>query len=1773
MKNHPFLLTFLCFFWSTASLFSQVQVVSSAGNTAATNYTTLSGAFAAVNNGTHQGVITISISSNITETTTAILNASGGSANYSSVSIIPSGGAPYLITGNLPVLIDLNGADNVTINGLNSGGNGLIFENTNTAATANATIRLRNDATLNIIENCTILGASTANSYGNSAGNINSTSATIHLATGASGGTGNDNNSFLNCNIGDASTGLPSFAFNSHCGSTTITNDDISINNCNFYNYFNATENSSAIVINKKANNFNITGNSFYQTASRTFNAPTKEHCAIVALSDNATDDIRNTVIENNFFGGSQPFAAGNKYTIAGTIQFRLLFLSVCDADATEVKGNTFSNLDINTSSTNSTQAFIQVVNGKCNITNGNVFGSTTANNSISVTLPQNLGSTPRFSIIHLWTNGAFMGESNIKDNTFAGISYFASGVVTNYNRVPQYAAIFTSKTSYPNLAIENNVIGSASVTNSIESNVSATYSAINLQGSTNSTATIIRNNSITNITNLNTDKAAGVICIIAGSATTTNKIDISNNNISKITNYGNFNSGVVTNDYYAYTIGISISGGCAATINNNQLSQFKTFGFSSNFSKKSMIGIQNSSTNTSNGSNITNNTIQDFESNSNYNAYLPEAPAAAGIVINSDAEGQQINGNTIHNLTVMSTLGNTIVTGITVTKTIVAPGVKIYKNTIYDLKNTTDNQSAAKINGINIHRGGNSSINAPVVFNNTVSLNNNNSNNEVIIMGIRDFSATSASFTNYYYNTVNLYGHTSAITSSFAFYREVSNNSATYTSTQIIKNNIFNNTRTNAATNFFGNYAIGSSGNGTDHPYFGVTSNKNAFFVKNSKNHIGLLNNTGYTFAAWSAAALNQDVDTKNDTIVFIDHIANNLRLKTNNCILDGAAEPIASITDDFDAVTRDGSLPDIGAFEFTSIPPTAAVTGDAGVCSASPTTINIAFTSVPNWSFSYTINGAVTNVNHYPNPSYSFSVSPTVNTTYTITNLKSGSCYVNSFSIPTATVFIKPNYTWFGFNSNWFDPVNWCPSVPVSTSDVIIPNGTSYYPIITSGNALARNINIANNASITVSNTGRFNLYGSITNAGVFDLVDGTLVTSSPISQTISGSHFKQRTLKNLEIANTFNTNPVLSLNATLNDTLKISANLSFGDINNKTFATNNNLTLLSTESITASVNDLTNDGRNTGNAIVGNVNVERHIATARKWQLISINTSGAAQTVQNAWMEKQTPGIVGATNYGTWVTDAASAGPGFDAVSYTPSVKWFNGTGYTGITNPTLFNIKNKPAYFVFVRGDRTAQASNVVANQTVLRTYGTLSQNNTTAITVPAGANAICTGNPYASAVDLTKLSYSTIQPINIAVWDPKLVGIYGLGAFQYLTSSGPGADFTVMPGGGSYGPNGTVTNVIESGQGFFIQGAASSRNFNFVERAKTSQQSMVYRQAPIRENKLTISLFLQGTTNEADVLADGTEVRFLPVETEVDASNEFRKLLNNNENISIKSTDRLLAIQNKLYPQSTDTITINLANVRLRKYVLKLDLKGIKQLGLSAFLLDGYTNVTTSLPLDAETNYNFEIINVAGSYANNRFKIVFTQKALPKFVRIDGINNKQQGVHEIKWICRDEQFANHYTLEKSSDSIHFTAIKQVEKYNNGLIENSYQTINNDSENNFTFYRVKLTLSNGEWLYSKTIKIAAINRTTDLIVLSNPVENNEIKLLMQNMEEGNYVASLFSVDGKQILNKTIPVQNKSDEVNIKVPTELAMGNYILTISKNSSIVKSINILIKK
>jgi len=155
-----------------SNLQAQVAVTATAG-TATGTYTTVSAAFAAINAGTHQGVINITISANTTEPAAVVaLLGSGGTSNYTAVNIRPSGNvtvnsatAPTTNRG----LIELNGADNVNIDGddpATPGVRNLTFQVATSTTAVTAVIRFSsastagtNGANNNTVKNCVLIGS------------------------------------------------------------------------------------------------------------------------------------------------------------------------------------------------------------------------------------------------------------------------------------------------------------------------------------------------------------------------------------------------------------------------------------------------------------------------------------------------------------------------------------------------------------------------------------------------------------------------------------------------------------------------------------------------------------------------------------------------------------------------------------------------------------------------------------------------------------------------------------------------------------------------------------------------------------------------------------------------------------------------------------------------------------------------------------------------------------------------------------------------------------------------------------------------------------------------------------------------------------------------------------------------------------------------------------------------------------------------------------------------------------------------------------------------------------------------------------------------------------------------------------------------------------------------------------------------------------------------------------------------------------------------------
>ncbi|MEO6696076.1 MAG: hypothetical protein ABIY50_00575 [Ignavibacteria bacterium] len=266
-KSFSVLLVALLFLVSNYSFSQNVNVTP-----APATYPTLGAAFTAINAGTHgAAAVTVTIVGNTVEPAVASLN--GGV--FASCLITPAG--VRTVSGNFnTAVIRLNGADNVTIDGIGTGGNSLEVINPNAGTSANG-VECINGATMNIIRTitCTGLGAS-----GGTAGGRG-----INIGQSAALTGGNNNNLLVGCTTNGFRRGIQNFGT---ATATGFTNDNTTIRNCNCKN---AT--SLAIFIGSEVSNNTIEGCQVFMDAP----TPTDVNFRAINIQGVGTTNVRNNRI------------------------------------------------------------------------------------------------------------------------------------------------------------------------------------------------------------------------------------------------------------------------------------------------------------------------------------------------------------------------------------------------------------------------------------------------------------------------------------------------------------------------------------------------------------------------------------------------------------------------------------------------------------------------------------------------------------------------------------------------------------------------------------------------------------------------------------------------------------------------------------------------------------------------------------------------------------------------------------------------------------------------------------------------------------------------------------------------------------------------------------------------------------------------------------------------------------------------------------------------------------------------------------------------------------------------------------------------------------------------------------------------------------------------------------------------------------------------------------------------------------------------------------
>ncbi len=519
----------------------------------------------------------------------------------SSLTLRPQSGAIGLsISSNdtTAATVDLNGAQFLTLDG-RPGGVGTAKQLTiaNTSSSGRA-VRFINEASNNTLRHLTLQGVNTSASGG-----------TVVFST-TTGANGNDNNTINTCDLRDGAT-LPVNALYS-LGSTSTTaqnNSGNTVSNCNVFNFYSTTNDVAGVRLDGGNTGWSITGNSFYQTASR---AAVAANVRAIFINNTSGD---NFTVTGNFIGGSAANAGGTAWTTTGTSAaylFQGIRLNVATTTSSSAQGNTIQNISWTTSSSATTQSGIwcgihaQAGNVNIGTVTGNSIGSGTGTGSISVTTSGTGGTT-------------------------FGISSASSGTV----------------------AIANNAIGSITTSGSA-TNVSASLVGIQVTGGANtisgntigSTATV---NSLNAATSSNSSAGQQVTGIFSTSSTSAS---ITGNTVANLKNNysGNSNSGQIR--------GIVTSAGIN-TISGNSLSKLSTTSSNSGTATSSaVLGISQSST--AAGQTVSQNVVHSLANTSNSSVNVIGIYYAG----NTSTGPNFITRNLVHSLAIASTSTGSILYG-----------------------------------------------------------------------------------------------------------------------------------------------------------------------------------------------------------------------------------------------------------------------------------------------------------------------------------------------------------------------------------------------------------------------------------------------------------------------------------------------------------------------------------------------------------------------------------------------------------------------------------------------------------------------------------------------------------------------------------------------------------------------------------------------------------------------------------------------------------------------------------------------------------------------------------------------------------------------------------------------------------------------------------------------------------------------------------------------------------------------------------------------------
>jgi len=653
--------------------------------------------------------------------------------------------------------------------------------------------------------------------------------------------------------------------------------------------------------------------------------------------------------------------------------------------------------------------------------------------------------------------------------------------------------------------------------------------------------------------------------------------------------------------------------------------------------------------------------------------------------------------------------------------------------------------------------------------------------------------------------------------------------------------------------------------------------------------------------------------------------------------------------------------------------------------------------------------------------------------------------------------------------------------------------------------------------------------------------------------------------------------------------------------------TLATGGFLTLNSDTTGTATVAAIPS-----GNSISGNVTAQRFVQggstysagrwVSRNYRLLS---SPVNQGTDGNGNHPYSLNYLGASTIitdctSTYGTTGGNPSLYFYNEGYTPSSTSFTGGNFIGVTNIsntvatghiTTTDPSNASAkiyvgegFMMYFRGDKVTHISGTPSKTTApyvspesvtFSTTGVLNQGTYSVVSWTGYGGLLYTnsnagnasvrgynlvGNPYAGSIDWSTFSNSvTTAPIYGASVNPTIYILNPITSNYDTYNANTGIS------------TGSASNVIPSGQGFFVQSNAHSSALTFTESAKISAPvtgSNLLMGKPATQSAYNTFMrmkLITDTINYQDMVIgfnSTSTTSFNPSE-----DSEFLPGSGSVQALAAFSSDSVKASA-KWVPLPKNNL--NLA-IRLNVGVKTSGLYTLKRTDLAAlpilyevWLMDDHKK--DSLDIRNNTTYAFDVdLSDTSTYGANRFRVVVRQNPALGIHLLNFTATKTDPGSQVVWKTENEANYTNFTVERSTNG--GATFNVLGGFGSGAL-GTYSFLDKNPVKGTDMYRLKIEDLNGNITYSSIVTLMYGNATslvkTGIVVYPNPAKTTLDISIAPGFHPAasgvsqplSYNIQIANILGIVVVKASANQQTWQTDVSALMP-----GTYVITVLNNN------------